>query len=184
MTDWDFLLVPYGGTSVNPDLQIRVQLSLLDKRELQFLFLFEGPPGAVQKLVWPKAVKPERRNELWKTTCCELFFGPAAATAYFEMNLSPSGDWNLYQFDDYRTGMREVDVTTSPFKMSETVPICRVEGRVDLSALNLRLEKTGDVVLGATVVVEYQDGQKEYWALAHKGDKPDFHVRSSFTAFL
>ncbi len=184
MTDWDFFLVPYGGKSVLSDLQIRVQLSLIENRELRFLFLFEGPTATVQKIAWPKAAKPERRNELWKTTCCELFFGPATSTGYYELNVSPSGDWNVYQFDDYRAGMREATLSLSPFKMSGTVPVPRVEGLVDLSALNLRLEKPGDVVLGATVVVEYQDGQKEYWALAHKGEKPDFHLRASFTAFL
>ncbi|RYZ76815.1 MAG: DOMON-like domain-containing protein [Proteobacteria bacterium] len=183
MTDWDFLLVPYGGTSVNTGLQIRVQLSLLEKRTLRFLFLLEGPPAALNKVVWPKAVQPERRNELWKTTCFELFFGPAEARPYFEMNLSPSGDWNVYAFSDYREGMKEATIE-SPFRMSETSPLPRVEGLLDLSSLGLRLEKTGDAVLGATAVMEYQDGQKEYWALAHKGDKPDFHVRSSFTAYL
>jgi hypothetical protein len=40
----------------------------------------------------------------------------------------------------------------------------------------------GPVVLGATAVVEYRDGTKDYWALAHKGEKPDFHVRESFVA--
>ena len=114
----------------------------------------------------------------------ELFFGPAISTGYYELNVSPSGDWNVYQFDDYRAGMREATLSLSPFKMSGTAPVPRVEGLVDLSALNLRLEKPGDVVLGATVVVEYQDGHKEYWALAHKGEKPDFHLRASFTAFL
>lgn len=183
MTDWDFLLVPYGGKTLNDGLQIRVQLSLVDKKTLQFLFLLEGPPAALRNVVWPSAVQPERRNELWKTTCFELFFGPAGAMSYFEVNVSPSGDWNVYGFDDYRIGMRDT-VVESPFRSSETRPLPRVEGRLDLSSLGLRLEKTGDVVLGATAVMEYKDGEKEYWALAHKGEKPDFHVRSSFTVFL
>jgi hypothetical protein len=184
MTDWDFLLQPFGGVSIEPDLKVRVQLSLVDKRYLKFLFLFEGSTPAVQRLAWPKAAKPERRNELWKTTCCELFLGPAAAKTYFEVNVSPSGDWNVYAFNDYREGMREAPLEASPFKMSEKLPIQRVEGQLDLEALGLRLENSGDIVLGATAVVEYQDGKKEYWALAHKGEKPDFHLRDSFTAFI
>jgi hypothetical protein len=38
--------------------------------------------------------------------------------------------------------------------------------------------------LGLSAVLEEKDGAKSYWALAHRGDKPDFHDAGCFTARL
>jgi hypothetical protein len=38
--------------------------------------------------------------------------------------------------------------------------------------------------LGLSAVLEENDGTKSYWALAHPGDKPDFHAPGCFAARL
>ena len=49
----------------------------------------------------------ERQDNLWKHTCFEAFFARPDSEQYWELNVAPSGHWNLYQFDGYRSGGRE-----------------------------------------------------------------------------
>jgi hypothetical protein len=37
-------------------------------------------------------------------------------------------------------------------------------------------------VVGLSAVVEEQDGRRSYFALAHAGERPDFHARAAWTA--
>ena len=47
---------------------------------------------------------PQRRDGLWQHTCFEAFFGVLGSDDYWEFNLAPSGDWNVYRFAGYRAG--------------------------------------------------------------------------------
>jgi hypothetical protein len=120
----------------------------------------------------------ERRHELWRHTCFELFFGIQGETAYWEVNLSPSGCWNIYHFDNYRTGMRE-DSTIEP-------PLCRIISDTDSLSLSCSLEynsiidNASLIEVGISSVVEAIDGSTSYWAIEHHGAEPDFHDRRSF----
>ena len=49
--------------------------------------------GAQQLIVPPFAGKG-RADELWQTTCFELFLKPEGGVPYVEVNLSPSERWN------------------------------------------------------------------------------------------
>ena len=62
--------------------------------------------GDVAQLIVPAPATPERTDNLWKTTCFEIFVAGEGA-AYREYNLSPSGQWASYDFDRTREGMRE-----------------------------------------------------------------------------
>ncbi|MEK7357384.1 MAG: DOMON-like domain-containing protein [Bdellovibrionota bacterium] len=160
---------------------------------VEFEFLLSGSATDLSRVVWPETKSPAergRRDELWKATCLELFLGDAHSTSYLEMNVSPTGDWNLYAFDDYRKGMRctsgEVALHASP-KSGE--PYFRLVGAIrtqdaEKSGELVRLLGSRELVFGATAVLEYQTGEREYWALSHAGEKPDFHLRASFTARL
>ena len=50
----------------------------------------------------PSPVNPQRLDGLWNTTCFEAFYATpgiyARRTAYTELNLSPSGNFNAYAF--------------------------------------------------------------------------------------
>ena len=48
--------------------------------------------GEIGKIVMPDAKqRPERRDELWKKTCFELFLMERGKTGYREFNFSPGG---------------------------------------------------------------------------------------------
>ncbi len=124
----------------------------------------------------PISPHPQRRHELWKETCFEGFIQPAGSSAYWELNLSPAGHWNLYRFDGYRQGMREATPAT---ELSVTVR--KVEGALALSTkVDLETFGSGDFKIGVSAVIRAQDGRIEYWALVHPLTKPDFHHPLSF----
>ncbi|MEZ0243623.1 MAG: hypothetical protein ACAH11_09630, partial [Sphingomonas sp.] len=62
-------------------------------------------------LLLPEARSPERADELWMTTCFEMFVMPQSDDeAYFEFNFSPSTRWAAYAFNGYRAVMRDLAV--------------------------------------------------------------------------
>lgn len=140
---------------------------------------FEFHVTPATSLHLPKPADPERADELWRTTCFELFAKPMGGEAYFEFNFSPSFRWAAYVFDGYRTGMREFpshdpEIAINPSLM-ETFFLA-VESMPELPNLAMRL--------GFSAVIEELDGTKSYWALAHPPGKPDFHHPDCFVLDL
>ena len=139
--------------------------------------------GDLSKVSIPTAAEaPRRMDRLWEETCLELFLGTEDSERYWEFNLSPAGNWNVYRFTRYREGMREEPAIASlPFDV-----------RRDSEALVLTAEiGIGKIVpagkgLAATVaaVIRTTDGGKSHWALAHPSPQPDFHRRDGFALIL
>jgi len=116
----------------------------------------------------PASAPSVRTDELWKTTCFEIFWQPIGGTAYREINLAPSGKWAAYAFDSYREGMRDL-----PVDAISVVPV------IERGALSLKAEIAADLPSPAQValnaIVEHEDGALQYWALAFGPGKADFH---------
>ncbi len=115
----------------------------------------------------------QRKDALWQTTCFECFFGRQGDSGYWEMNLSPSGDWNLYRFSAYRQGMQEERKVT---KLDSDCLINENKMRLRF-ALPLRslLSEDLPIRIGLSAILHYTDETKEYLALSHPDEKPDFH---------
>ena len=121
---------------------------------------------------------PARRLQLWQHTCLELLWGPLQHPHYWELNASPTGDWNVFAFSDYRDGMTEepritaVEIGTQRhargLRLVCTVPIAG-------------LERPGPCRLAPAAIIRLADGQRTFWATHHPGDAPDFHHPLSFT---
>ena len=118
---------------------------------------------------------PGRADELWRTTCFELFLRLDAAR-YVEFNFSPSTRWAAYAFSGYRNGMTPLPRDVDPF-------IERLEDGVevdcDLGGLPL-----GPLAMSLSAVIEEEGGVKSFWALAHAPGPPDFHNPACFIATL
>jgi hypothetical protein len=120
------------------------------------------------------AERPARRDGLWRSTCVELFVARAGERGYLEVNLSPSGDWNVYSFTGYREGM-------APAAAVLTVLPARAGGSELELGFELALDGGGDrLELGVAAVIEHAGGALSYWAAAHPGERPDFHRRDGF----
>ena len=160
-----------------PPVSIVISGSLQrDGDRLSLHYRLEDPQGLV--LLPPATAAPRRRDELWTTTCFELFLAEPGAEPYWEVNLSPSGDWNVYRLSGYRQGLTpEPAIGALPFAVKREGGGLDLMVTLDLGALPL----TGrPLELAVTAVVELRDGGILYWALVHPGEQADFHWREGF----
>lgn len=133
----------------------------------------------------PPASRPQRRDELWRHTCFELFAQREGSFEYLEFNFSPSGDWATYRFDDYRTGRSQseqhsVGITLHPLGPGQL----RIQACAQFPESAPRAAEASGWRLGLAAVIEADDGTLSYWALHHGGAKPDFHAADSFAVTL
>jgi len=133
-----------------------------------------------QALVVPAFAGRGRADELWRTTCFELFLRPQGAEAYVELNLSPSERWAAYDFTSYREGMAE--------RPASREPDCAMRQGSSFAIFDAAIPR--DVLPGLpaaanfAAVIEEEGGAISYWALAHPEAKPDFHGPACFTVEL
>jgi hypothetical protein len=151
---------------------LEVQLEPIDGGALRLRYILSAELDRVRI---PPLRAAERRGELWKHTCFEAFVSGEATGPYRELNFSPSSEWALYSFDDYRKGM--------------AAPPCDAPSiNVQHGAERLTLEVSADSGLTAvrrlalSAVIEDGDGRLSYWALRHPAGKPDFHHPESFVS--
>ncbi len=130
--------------------------------------------GDLRRLSLPApGTTPRRADGLWQDTCFELFLAAPDTTAYREVNLAPSGDWNVYRFADYRRdGAIDSTVAALPFTVTRSRDLLAVDVDVPVDPSPLEI--------GLTAIVRDHEGALSHWALRHPGARPDFHLRSSF----
>ena len=174
-------LEPFGGLPHPPDLSVSGQARRLGGR-LELVWRLTGDLDA---LVLPDPSESRRRCDgLWQTTCLEAFWGFAGQDAYWELNLAPSGDWNLYRLSHYRGPLVPVALEVPPawqlrrsvreLEVAVGLDLIEVAGGDEPGAAGLPLE------VSLTAVIEQVGQGVSYWALAHTGAEPDFHRRDSF----
>jgi hypothetical protein len=136
--------------------------------------------GAVDQLRIPSYESTRQGDGLWKKTCFEAFVGATNDAEYYEFNFSPSGEWAVYGFRDYRDGGPiEVDRFKPAISMrqeSRTLELCAVVHLDHLPGLQLDVSLS----VGLSAVIEDRDERLSYWALKHPPGKPDFHHPDSF----
>lgn len=135
--------------------------------------------GAIGDVALSPERPPARTDELWRTTCFEAFVSDGDG-GYVEINLAPSTAWAAYRFDGYRSGMAPAEV--SPPQVVATRAPERFTLTADVKVGGLSQDRPW--LCGLTAVVEDGSGGVSYWALAHPGEKPDFHHPDSFVLEL
>jgi hypothetical protein len=179
-----FTLQPWEPISRNLALTGSIQRT---GNQLQIQYQLAGD---VETVAIPAPHPPQRRFELWEATCFEFFLAPTDAEHYWEFNLSPSGDWNVFRLDGYRSGLRdETTFETLPFQVTQREGWLELELAIDLSRI---LEPNQDAIAAITTVLQdrsrsvsgRESGTMSYWALCHNGKEADFHRRDGFTVSL
>ncbi|MDJ0799322.1 MAG: DOMON-like domain-containing protein [Calothrix sp. MO_167.B12] len=161
------------------DLQIHGNITR-NHNTLGINYVFQGD---LEKIDIPTPADiPTRQHELWQATCFEFFLGIKHSPHYWEFNLSPTEDWNIYRFDDYRQGMQEETAITSlPFTLHRQPETLQLSLQLDLHKF---IAPEMNLDIGITAVVKDVNGVITYWALKHSGEEADFHLRNSFTIDL
>ena len=178
MTEQSFVLVPFPGegpTSALTQFRITGKIDRLDPM-LSLNYELQGP--LTDLLIPAPSNIPTRRDQLWQTTCFEFFLACPQLEPYWEFNLSPAGDWNIYRFDDYRQGMQP-ELTWSGLSFD-------VDGGSDRFKLSLNLDltllfpTTQPFLIAITAVLQHCNEGVSYWALTHPSSQADFHQRDGF----
>ncbi|HEU4623454.1 MAG TPA: DOMON-like domain-containing protein [Steroidobacteraceae bacterium] len=126
----------------------------------------------------PEPRPAARTDELWRHTCFEAFLRARTGTSYHEINASPSTEWAVYAFADYRQGMSPADVAPPSIHVTRTPRELVVDLHVDLKLL------PPSRALALAAVIEDGSGSLSYWALKHPAAKPDFHHLGGFVLEL
>jgi hypothetical protein len=144
------------------------------------LYLWSVTTADFALIKLPSVADSVRSDNLWKTTCFEIFL--KLGYEYLEFNVSPSSEWAAYHFSSYRADMRDVSLRTPP-------EIHQDSGRdwFELEAWIELPEKfigRGALKASLSAVIEETDGTKSYWALRHPPGAPDFHHPDCFALTL
>ncbi|MBW4596104.1 MAG: DOMON-like domain-containing protein [Brasilonema angustatum HA4187-MV1] len=174
MSNQTFSLQPFPSAEPIPNLKITGNIA----RQANQFTIHYALLGDLKEVVIPTpSDTPARKHELWKDTCFEFFLGVKNSDRYWEFNLSPAGDWNVYRFEAYRQGMQEETAfTTLPFHveyLSDSFTLGLDVNLDKIIAANQALE------IAITTVIKYRN-EVSYWALTHRGTEADFHRRDSF----
>jgi hypothetical protein len=179
MNGQNVILHPFSGIGLPPDLKITGTIARQVDR-LAISYVLSGP---LTELTIPeRSARPMRRIGLWEETCFEFFIAEKNSSHYWEFNLSPSGDWNVYRFEVYRQGLFEEEAFSSlPFCVLNQPNSFTLVLEFGLGVI-LRAEQPLEMAISA--ILKTRQGEESLWALAHLGPKADFHCRDSFLVKL
>jgi hypothetical protein len=175
MTERSFSLIPFSAPTI-PNISITGKISL----QSNIVDLRYSLTGKMDDIFLPKiSTNPHRKDELWKMTCFEFFLAVKNQPQYWEFNMSPSGDWNVYHMDAYRrVGFRkETSIQRLPFEFHKDSNMLALDARIDLNPI---LPPGQFLEFGITTVILTKKSHESYWALTHLMPVADFHLRESF----
>ena len=172
-------LRPFGvGSSIPGGASLLVTISALPGGGVHFGYRLEG---GIEALCVPEARTPDPWP-LWQHTCFEAFLCVSGEARYREYNFSPAGLWAASEFRRYRELDHEIGRATGGGDEGEgeggvIVSSARSEDVLTLAAeVPAALLPGGPLLrVGLSAVIEYADGQREYWAVHHPAEQPDFH---------
>lgn len=179
---WQAELIAFDGETARQPFSVSAR-GRWSQGSLSLHYTLQGP---LERLVLPLASaergqgEGQRRDGLWQSTCLEAFLAVPGRSDYWELNLNPAGDWNVYRLDAYRTGLRPesrlprleraISLNDARLEVAVTLPLATCIGAAE------------PLELSATAVLEHRDGGCSYWAWRHCGDQADFHRRDSLVA--
>ncbi len=170
----NFNLISFDSKSI-PQIEINGDISRIDNK-LNIEYVLKGK---LSTIIIPQGNKTFlRQYDLWEHTCFEFFLKLKGTAEYWEFNLSPSGDWNVFHFLNYRLNIAEEKAFNSlPFTIFQDEKYFKIEINLDLNAIGIA---DRDLDVAITAVVENKDRQLSYWALTHPYIEADFHHQDSF----
>jgi hypothetical protein len=168
-----FALQPFAPVSL--DLSVTGEVSRIANQ----LIISYRLTGDLSQILIPSVIAhPHRQFELWEATCFEFFIAPVHESYYWEFNLAPSGNWNVFRLDDYRQGLRnEETVVSLPMQIQQNDKSVTLDLQLSLDML---IPENQALDMSVTTVIQDRSNNFSYWALQHTGEAADFHQRDDF----
>jgi hypothetical protein len=162
-------LTPFSEEQRGPVVLFEVEVSLSPEGLLWLHYIVDAAPEAVKL---PLDCVPERTDNLWQSTCFEVFVQRPQDAGYLEYNFAPSSQWAAYRFSGYRSGMEDLPL--------ESIPEIYLTGGEFWFTLEASVQLPPDwvgkeVMANVTAVIESREGPLGYWAHKHPKEQPDFH---------
>lgn len=143
------------------------------EQELQDFYPFEAGKTA-QGSLFPL-------ENLWTTTCFEIFLKNEKTSDYYEFNFNSKGEWNVFYFSDYR-------LRVEGFKNSVEINMhTQIMAGRPLLAYSFDISKLVNLKWPAQInLATITKGRVgiSYWSQKHSGQKADFHDPKNFTLTL
>lgn len=178
MTHWH-VLSPFGSnaSAIKTHYSVKASASC-NGTNLILQFKVDDP---LNQIYWHEQQHLEQRDYLWENTCFEAFISAPDQNTYFELNLSTSLAWNLYQFSNYRTPktMPPQRVAAAELVKFEVVDKT-IYAEIDLTPLKLAHQ---ELQIGLTAVIKTAD-TTQYLAVHHPKSEADFHDSKGWTIRL
>jgi hypothetical protein len=133
-----------------------------------------------RRLRYTRTGAARRTDRLWEETCCEVFIGASDRASYREFNFAPSGAWAAYDFTGYRAGGSDAPVSAP--SIACTVAAGGIELVAQIGAADL--PAGAPLRLGLACVLAWEHGRRDYWAMRHPAEAPDFHHPGGFVLAL
>lgn len=134
----------------------------------------------LQRILIPTLTPSEPKDNLWEHSCFEAFISVDGEKAYREYNFSPSSQWAIYAFSDYRVKLIWEASQSPTVKREQQDDKLIITVVLPSSCLPNNPQKK-PLLIGLSSVIETSDGVISYWALQHPTNTPDFHHRESFS---
>ena len=150
------------------DIEIKATLEIKEKK-LKGNFEITGE---IENYLFDNQQKQSRKNELWKRTCFELFIAKQNDFHYYELNMSPSTEWNFYSFLDYKQEMIEEKSISEPSIQISQTP------KGYLFSFNFELYTNvleDNFMFNLAVILLDTKGVRHFYSIHRRREKVDFH---------
>jgi hypothetical protein len=158
--------------------RIKAQIRWTDQDRIATTYNVEGDCARIRI---PPARPPLRTDALWLHTCFEIFLLKQNGIGYFEFNFAPSTEWAMYSFKAYREPAPIIEVSPPEITLQRTSNGFELEASVDIPR---SLDRSEPLCVALAAVIEDDAGALSYWAVCHRGGKPDFHHHVNFALQL
>ena len=152
------------------DITIKANFQIQDKNiSINFTLT-----GEINPYIFNPPRLQTRKDELWKESCFELFLAHKNSPNYYELNISPSTEWNFYSFSDYKTDMKPNNYTSTPFITSSK---SKNEFRLSFD-IELDEKILGDnLIFNLAVILLDKNGTRHFYSINRKDGNVNFHDR-------
>jgi hypothetical protein len=126
-------------------------------------------------------------KKLYEQNCFELFMKKSESSEYIEYNFGASKEWNYYLFESPRKAMKNFlhEIPTDDLAISYHQNASEEEVVISIDLPIPQYFLGGDQLqFGVSSIINNVEGKKDYWALYHSSQVPNFHQFSDFTLHL